>query len=265
MNYYRYQTRPLMGPAFFNSMVARIIAVNLAVFLIQTLVPAFTMMFALTPRLVVEKLYVWQLVTYMFLHGGFAHIFFNMLMLWLFGTAIESVWGGRNFLRYYIFCGIGGALASMIFTYNAIVVGASAAIFGLYLAYAMMFPDNRIYLYFLFPVKAKYLVMGLAVFQLLQGLAGPAGIAYFAHLGGMAAGLLFFRSDLLRRVRFGMGPRRRWRQYTADRDRENADAEHDNIDSILDKISAKGGYDHLTTTEKRILENYRRKLENDKD
>jgi len=248
-------------------MVARIIMVNLAVFFLQNAIVPLTAFFALTPRLVVEKLYVWQLVTYMFLHGNFTHIFFNMLMLWLFGATIESVWGGRNFLRYYIFCGIGGALASLVFNYNSHVVGASAAVFGIYLAYAMMFPNNRIYVYFLFPIKAKWLVLGLAVFQLFQGITGPSGIAYFAHLGGMASGLLFFRADLMRRMRFTTGgARRRWEKHTGEHQGDDDMAANtDNIDSILDKISAKGGYDHLTTTEKRILENYRRKLEDDSE
>ena len=264
MNHYRYQTRPIWGPAFFNTMVARIIVANLVVFFIQGTSLTFTNLFALTPSLVVGKLYVWQLVTYMFLHGNFTHIFFNMLMLWLFGSTVESVWGGRNFLRYYIFCGVGGALASLVFNYNSHIVGASGAIFGLYIAYAMMFPDNRIYLYFLFPVKAKYLIAGLAVIQVMQGISGPSGIADFAHLGGMAAGLVFFRTDLIRRIRFNLGARRQWKQHTSENRREEPAGESDNIDSILDKISAKG-YDHLTTTEKRILENYSRKRENNSD
>lgn len=264
MNHNRYQTRPLWGPSFFNTMVAKIILANLAVFFLQNAFAPVTSFFALSPREVVENFRVWQLVSYMFLHGNFTHIFFNMLMLWLFGSAIESAWGGRNFLRYYVFCGIGGALASLVFNYDSLVVGASGAIFGLYLAYAMMFPDNRIYLYFLFPVKAKYLVLGLAAFQLMQGIVGPSGIAYFAHLGGMAAGLVFFRTDLIRRTRFHLGTRRRWKQYTSQRQSESESGVVDNVDSILDKMNAKG-YDHLTTTEKRILENYSRKRKNDSE
>ena len=104
MNYNRYQTRPLWGPSFFNTMVARIMLANLAVFFVQNAFPPFTGFFALIPREVVENLHVWQLVSYMFLHANFTHIFFNMLMLWFLGTTIESVWGGRNFLRYYVFC-----------------------------------------------------------------------------------------------------------------------------------------------------------------
>jgi membrane associated rhomboid family serine protease len=238
-------------------MVARLIAANVVVFLLQSLFPVITLYLGLTPRLVVERLWVWQLGSYMFLHGNFIHIFFNMLMLWMFGTTIERVWGPRHFLRYYLVCGLGGAVASIFFNYNNLIVGASGAIFGLYLAYAMMFPDHRIYLYFLIPVKAKYLVMGIAAFQLLNGLTGPQGIAYFAHLGGMAAGLLFFKSEVLQRWRFKAGPRRKWRQYMDERQREPRTEEQGNIDSILDKISEKG-YENLSEVEKRILDNYSR-------
>lgn len=255
--YYQYQVRPGWGGSFASSMVARIIAANVVVFLLQNLFPIITPYLGLTPRLVVERLWVWQLGTYMFLHGSFMHLFFNMFMLWMFGVTIEAVWGPRHFLRYYLICGIGGAVASIFFNYNNLIVGASGAIMGLYLAYAMMFPDNRIYLYFLIPVKAKYLVMGIAAIQLINGLTGPQGIAYFAHLGGMAAGLLFFKSDILQRFRFKMGPQRKWRQYMEDRHDQAPDAEQGNIDSILDKISEKG-YENLSEVEKRILDNYSR-------
>jgi membrane associated rhomboid family serine protease len=245
-------------------MVGRLILVNVVVFIIQNVFPAFTGFLALTPRLVVEHFFVWQVVTYMFLHGGLMHILFNMLMLWLFGSTVESAWGARQFLRYYLFCGIGGAAFSLIFNYDSSVIGASGAIFGLYVAYALMFPDNYIYVYFLFPVKAKYFVTGLAVLQLANGIAGPSGIAYFAHLGGAAAGVLFFRSTLLQRARFTFGAQRRWRKHVDERRDPQEPVEPDNIDSILDKISAKG-YDNLSSIEKRILENYSRKRKENND
>jgi len=258
MTRYPYNPRPVWGPSMFQSMVAKIVAANVVVFLLQNMIPAINYFFALTPRFVVERLFVWQLFSYMFLHGGFMHLFFNMLMLWIFGSTIESVWGPKQFLRYYVFCGIGGAVASLVFNYNAHVVGASGAIFGLYLAYAMMFPNNLIYLYFMFPVKAKYLVMGLAVIQLANGLSGPTGIAYFAHLGGMAAGLVFFRAQVLRHLRFTSGAKRRWGAYQNQRRNDDQEREQDNVNSILDKISEKG-VRNLSSTERRILENYRKR------
>jgi hypothetical protein len=199
----------------------------------------------------------------MFLHAGFMHLFFNMLMLWLFGSTLESVWGGRRFLNYYVACGVGGALLSFVFNYNHLVLGASGAIFGLYLAYAMIFPNNYIYLYFFFPIKAKHLIIFLAVFQLAMGFSGPSGIAYFAHLGGMAAGLLFFRREIVGSRLFSSftGGKKRRPGQGQRRDHGQDDVK---IDSILDKICAKG-YDNLSATEKRILDNYSKKRKEGSD
>jgi membrane associated rhomboid family serine protease len=253
--------RRFSGPPFLGTGVGRLIVATVAVFFLQNLVPAINLWLALTPRLAVEHLYAWQVVTYMFLHGGFWHLFFNLLVLYFIGNMIESVWGARRLIRYYLACGIGGGLLHMLFQYDASVVGASGAIFGLYLAAAMLFPDSYVYLYFLVPVKVKYFVIGLAVLQLANGIAGPSGVAYFAHMGGMLAGLLFFRRDIARRLGFAAGPRRKWKSYLAERRRSDDEGRVDNIDSILDKISAKG-YENLTPTEKRILDNYSRQRRN---
>jgi membrane associated rhomboid family serine protease len=251
---------PFSGPPFLSTAVGRLIVATVVVFFLQNVVPGLNAWFALTPRLAVEHLQVWQVGTYMFLHGGFWHLFFNLLILWFMGSMIESVWGAKRFLRYYLICGVGGGLLHILLQYDASVIGASGAIFGLYFAAAMLFPDQYLYLYFLVPVKVKYFVIGLAILQLANGIAGPSGVAYFAHLGGMLAGLVFFRGEIMRRTRFTMGPRRRWRSHVRERRRED-ESNQNNIDSILDKISAKG-YENLTPTEKRILENYSRQRRN---
>jgi membrane associated rhomboid family serine protease len=260
-----YERRPLGGGNFTGGIVGRLILINIAIFILEIILPfQFRVLFSLTPRLVVENFYLWQIFTYMFLHDSFfPHLFFNMLMLWFFGNTLESLWGGKRFLQYYIACGIGGALFSFVFTYNNLVLGASGAIFGLYLAYAMMFPNNYVYLYFLFPVKAKYLIIGLVVLQLTMGFSGSEGIAYFAHLGGMAVGLLFFRREIagsrfFSRFTGGRIPRSRWSR------RQNPMQDDVKIDSILDKICAKG-YDNLSATEKRILDNYSKKRKKGSD
>jgi membrane associated rhomboid family serine protease len=267
MRAYRYYDRkPLGGGNFTGSVVGRLVLVNVAVFILDIILPnQFRALFALTPWVVVQNFFFWQIFTYMFLHDGFAHLFFNMLMLWLFGSTLESVWGGRRFLNYYIVCGIGGALLSFFFNYHHTVLGASGAVFGLYLAYAMIFPNNYIYLYFLFPIKAKHLVILLAVFQLAMGFSGPDGIAYFAHLGGMAAGLLFFRREIANSRLFARFNTRS-KPRSAVRRRSGRDTVQDdtNIDSILDKICAKG-YDNLSATEKRILDNYSKKRKEGSD
>jgi membrane associated rhomboid family serine protease len=270
MRRYGYQEyRPSWRVYTPNSMVNRIILANVIVHVAKYFAPspmAIVYLFGLSPSAVVTKFYVWQPLTYMILHADIWHIFFNMLMTWFLGTTLESVWGPKRFLKYYIVCGLGGAAFSFIFTFNGPpVIGASAAVFGLYLAYAIMFPDNYVYINFLFPIKAKYLVTFLAAIQLLSGIVGGGSIAYFAHLGGMAAGLLFFRREiksmrLWTRVkrRFG-GSELRDRRSWSEHEQEQA-----KIDSILDKIREKG-FENLSPTEKRILENYSRKHKEDSE
>jgi membrane associated rhomboid family serine protease len=262
--YHYYQQRPVWGGFSTGSMVTRIILANVIVYFLQHIFSnQFTLLFSLTPRMLVERYYVWQIFTYMFLHYNLWHLLFNMFIVWMFGSALEAVWGSRRFLEYYIACGVGGAVFSIIFTYNSLTLGASAAGFGLLLAYAILFPDNYIYIWFLFPVKAKHLVLFMAVLQLLQGISGPTGIAYFAHLGGMVAGLFFFRREMSYWRLFSRS-RQAFRSYTSDRETEWADQERNKVDSILDKIAQKG-YENLSTTEKRILENYSRKHKEDSD
>lgn len=249
------QMTPFSGPPFLNTAVGRIITVTVAVFFLQQIFAPVNEYLTLTPRLAIEHFQVWQFVTYIFLHGGFGHLFFNMLVLFFIGTMVESAWGPAKFMRYYIICGIGGGLLHALLQYNASVIGASGAIFGIYFAAAMLFPDQYLYIYFLIPVKVKHFVIGLTILQLAQGIAGPSGVAYFAHLGGMLAGALMFSGEIRRRITFNAGPRRGWNTYKREVRRQDEEASRNNIDSILDKISAKG-YETLTPTEKRILENY---------
>ncbi|MCF0200228.1 MAG: rhomboid family intramembrane serine protease [Bacteroidales bacterium] len=160
----------------------------------------------------------YQLITYMFMHGNFTHLFFNMFALWMFGNTLENMWGSQRFLLFYMICGIGAGLCQEGVQYVQYVtdlvnyqnvnlgggnivpmadylnmmntVGASGAIYGLLLAFGMMFPNSLIYLYFFIPIRAKWFVIGYAVIELLSGLRGVGNIAHFAHLGGMLFGLL---------------------------------------------------------------------------
>lgn len=152
----------------------------------------------------VPQFWPWQLVTYGFLHGGFEHIFFNMFALWMFGVQIENVWGSRRFIIYYLACVVGAALLQVLVTYggNPVpTVGASGGVFGILLAFGMMFPNQYIMLLFPpIPIKAKWLVIIYGVIELFAGIRGPqSGIAHFAHLGGMLFGLvliLYWRGRL---------------------------------------------------------------------
>ncbi|NJD10917.1 MAG: rhomboid family intramembrane serine protease [Gemmatimonadetes bacterium] len=136
----------------------------------------------------------WTVVTYMFAHGGFMHLFFNMLALFFFGPPLEARWGSAEFIRYYLVCGLGGAALSYAFAPNAPIIGASAAVYGVMLAFAMNWPDAPIYIWAIFPIPAKYLVAIFAVMSFVSMLDGRGGnIAHAAHLGGFAAGWLYIR------------------------------------------------------------------------
>lgn len=133
---------------------------------------------------------LWQYITYQFMHANFDHIFFNMFALWMFGTVLEQVWGTKRFIFYYLFCGVGAGLITTLIS-PSVTVGASGAIYGILLAFGMLFPNERIYLYFLVPIKAKWFVIGYGLIELFEGVfRSYDGIAHFAHLGGMLFGLL---------------------------------------------------------------------------
>ncbi|HVW87342.1 MAG TPA: rhomboid family intramembrane serine protease [Bryobacteraceae bacterium] len=172
---------------------------------------------------------IWQLVTYMFLHSlqSFWHILFNMLTLWMFGAPVEETWGTRRFLQYYFLCGIGAGvcvvLANVAFG-NAYlpVIGASGAIYGLLLAYGMLFPNQEVLFMFLFPLKAKYMVMIFGAIAFLSSFQGGGPISNLAHLGGMIFGFIYIRTQFGRR-RAVAGPgfsfdlKRRWKEYRLQR------------------------------------------------
>lgn len=153
----------------------------------------------------------WQIVSYAFLHGGILHLGLNMYALWMFGSQLESVWGARRFASYYFLCVVGAALAQMVVSELALlrggeaypVIGASGGVFGLLLAYGLLFPENRIMLLFPpIPIKARWFVLGYGAVELFFGVTGSAaGVAHFAHLGGMLTGWLLLRGGRSRRRR----------------------------------------------------------------
>ena len=211
----------------------------------------------------------WGVVTYMFVHGGFTHVALNMLVLFFFGPPLESRWGGREFLKYYLICGLGGVVLGFFYLPPA-VIGASAAVYGLMLAFAMNWPDAPIYIWGIFPVKAKWLVLFLFVVSLVSTLDGSSGsgVAHFAHLGGLATGYIYLKGSWGARggmKKIGRAVRSR-RMVVVPRD-DGADVApptqqdrrgerkelYDRVDAVLDKISAQG-MSSLTPEELRLLD-----------
>lgn len=137
----------------------------------------------------------WRAFTYMFVHANLLHLAGNMYMLWLFGPRVERQWSPGSFTRYYLWCGLGGWLAHVLFFRGGILVGASGAIYGVLVAYAMRWPNDELYFFGAVPLKVKWLVIGYIAWDIVAGfMPGASGVAHFAHLGGAAAGWLYLRT-----------------------------------------------------------------------
>jgi rhomboid family protein len=193
------------GPGPLSTTLKALIGANVLLFFAQQFIPNLTELLGLRPAFVVQNLWVWGLVTYMFLHGGLFHILFNMLALWMFGTELERMWGSRYFLKFYFVTGIGAAVLTVAFSllpfgvsrdlYQSNIIGASGAIYGLLLAYALYFPDRQIYMYFLFPVPAKIFVAIMGAIALYASISGSnGGLANATHLGGLLVAYLYLKS-----------------------------------------------------------------------
>ena len=191
------------GPGPVSSAITGLIAANVAVFFAQALLPGLTFWLGLRPSAVLAQGQLWQLGTYMFLHGGLLHILFNMLALWMFGAELERVWGTRFFLKFYFVTGIGAGALTVLFSLlpfdfaaalrHGVVIGASGAIYGLLLAYGLYFPERRIYMYFVFPIPARYFVMIMGAIAFYSSLGDGGGVANATHLGGLLVGYLYLK------------------------------------------------------------------------
>jgi membrane associated rhomboid family serine protease len=185
-----------------------------AMFLLQMVVSGWmTFYLGLVPVMVWKKYFLWQLITYIFLHGGLTHLLFNLLALWLFGGELENFWGSKKFLRFFLFCGIGAGVCTVILTPHQFipVIGASGAIYGILLAYGWLFPNRTIYLYFLFPIPARYMVIIFGLIELFSSIQGTGGgIAHLTHLGGLLFGLLYMVYPIFRQKIRREYYRRKW-------------------------------------------------------
>ncbi len=214
-----------------------LLIVNVAIFVLELFIarmeeawPLFLQTFALNPRAVFLQFKVWQLVTYMFLHSpeSVFHILFNMLVLWMFGCDVERVWGTRRFVRYYLITGVGAAITNCAFAFmQPQTLGASGAIFGVIVAYGMVFPHRTILFWGIFPMSARQFALLLGAIELLTlGALSADGVARFAHLGGALTGYILIKGlwdprRLIADLRWRMR-RRRFRAIDRD-DRRDKD------------------------------------------
>lgn len=193
--------------------------------------------FGLTPAYFLGKLFLWQGVTYLFLHGGMWHIVLNMFALWMFGSELERIWRSRGFLKFYFVTGIGAGIFSVAADPSSQIpiIGASGAVYGILMAYGLNFPERYIYLYFLLPIKVKYFVAFLGAIVLISAVNQQGGaVAHVAHLGGMVVGFLYLKGWLswgrIRESYFRWKLRRmrsRFRVYEGERERKKKRKEDD--------------------------------------
>jgi membrane associated rhomboid family serine protease len=190
------------GPGPVSTALKALIGANVALFLMTTFWGALVPLLGLMPTYVLHEFRIWQLGTYMFLHGSVFHILFNMLALWMFGAELERMWGTKYFLKFYFVSGIGAAVLTVLFALlpfgfaqqlmGSVVIGASGAIYALLLAYALYFPDRPILLV-VFWVPAKYCVAILGAIALVSSLSEVGGTANITHLGGLIVGYLYLK------------------------------------------------------------------------
>ncbi len=248
----------------FPPAISQLLLINIIVFLLQQLTPLIQQWFALVPREVVTRGMVWQLVSYMFLHGGFTHILFNMFGLLIFGSDLERWWGSREFLKYYFITGIGAGIIHILAAYAfpgsfppatmVPTIGASGAIFGILVAYAMAFPNRQVLLWFVIPVSARTMVILFGLVELVTAFEhqGGDGVARFAHLGGMLVGYAYLKQETMLRRAMSQVRGARARGFRPPESPEDEAERKEQIDRILEKISREG-MGSLSKEERRIL------------
>ena len=271
MNYYQQNnnfSRPgfKFGPGAISPFIKLMMIINLAVFILQQdfMIPSLTVWLGLTPSAFYREFpnLLYQPFTYMFLHGGVGHIFFNMLALWMFGTEIEYTWGTKRFARFYLLGGIAGAVLTLMIKTSQVVpmVGASAAIYAILAAYWFMFPNRKLYIYFVLPVSVKWAIPGLMLFGFLFG---GENVAHFAHLGGALFGFLYMKTDWKLLSFSDKLKQRKYKKQQAkfEQNRKNAEKVMQEVDRVLDRIN-EVGFENLTKEERKILEDASNGLSN---
>ena len=195
----------------YTNVTLKLIIINAAVFLLTMLVPRTYGYLAMVPVYIVYRHWYWQVLTYMFVHGGFTHLLFNMLGLFIFGTPVERRIGSKEFLLFYLLTGVLSGVFSLI-SYvlagtNVVLVGASGAIYAILLAFAVLYPTARVFIFGILPVRAPVLVIGYTVLEIFNQITGSSqGVAHLTHLAGFAFAYLYFL------FRLRINPIQEWRR-----------------------------------------------------
>ena len=251
--------------------IKKIILINIIIFILTEVLgqrSSFFMMFGLVPHSITNEFKLWQIFTYMFMHGGVLHILFNMVILWVFGKDLEIEWGENNFFVFYLICGMGAGLVTYLFNIHSFnpVVGASGAIYGLLAAYGLSYPNRIIYFYFYFPLKVKYAILGLGFISLFASFSSIASnISHITHLSGMLIGVLYMiimqNKNILHLCFLKLKMRSMQKKIIIKKN--NTENIKNEVNQILDKINDEG-WESLSSQEEKFLTNYSKKNYNKK-
>ena len=259
------------NPLLLPNGIKLLLIINIAVFVLMELSGQKNILFqlfGLVPRAVLQEYRLWQTFTYLFLHGGWIHIIFNMLVLWMFGKDLERDWGKNEFLIFYFVCGIGSGLITVLANINSpiVIVGASGSIYGVLVAYGFTYPNRTVYLYGVFPLKVKYVVLGFGVIAFVASLSiTQSKVSHITHLAGMIIGIIYILFN------FRWKNIRLWFTKIRLRSIQNKQNNHKNeephikmqVDKILDKLNDQG-WESLTSQEEEFLTRASKRLFDDR-
>ncbi len=259
---YQFQSNPgefSYKPALFTSAIKILVSINFLIFLLQSVSKSeglFFPLFGLVPKLVWSELMIWQPVTYIFFHGGIWHVLINMFVLWMFGSELERLWGKSHFLRFYFYTGIGSGLITLLFNYQSItpIVGASGSVYGVLLAYGLTYPNRKVYLYGLIPIKSLWFVIGIGFIAFISSFNNVSQVSHITHISGMFIAYMLIKKPIyLGEIIFKI--RKRILEYQI-YNKEKKVTEHrqleKEINRILDKINSQG-FDKLSEEEQHQL------------
>tara|TARA_Y100000816_G_scaffold16351_1_gene10757 strand:- start:1 stop:828 length:828 start_codon:yes stop_codon:yes gene_type:complete len=247
---FQFQSNPTelsYKPTLFTDAIKVLVTINFCIFVLQSIARAenlFFPLFGLVPKLVWSELMIWQPFTYMFFHGGIWHVLINMFVLWMFGNELERLWGKKFFLNYYFTTGVGAGLVTMIFGLNSMtpIVGASGAVYGVLLAYGVIYPNRQVYLYGLIPIKSIWFVIGVGVIAFLSSFNEMSQISHLTHLSGMIIGYLLLKKPV-RWKTLWFSISKRVMEYKVQKEEKKVLQQHvieRDVDQILDKINREG-------------------------
>lgn len=264
-----HQTQFTWNPRTVTNAIKILVIINVGMYLLQIITESqldMIRIFGLSTKTIWPL--IWQPITYMFMHGGVWHVAINMFILWMFGSELEAIWGKTEFLKYYFVTGIGAGLVWLLFNIggsNAILIGASGAVYGILMAYGLMFPNRIVYLYFLFPVKVKWFVLFIGAIAFFSSMGTGSNISHLTHLSGMLIGYLYLRfSDHWRNIVFNFRKKIvEMRSMQKDKDNQQKMKLQQEVDTLLDKANI-CGWESLSEEEQLKLQSSSWKLSSKK-